>query len=63
MDAQFWINAWNEGRTNFHQQNYHEKLLQFFPPLGPHKGQSVLVPLCGKSKDMLCLSNLGLKVK
>ncbi len=63
MDAQFWINAWNEGRTNFHQQNYHEKLLQFFPPLRPHKGQSVLVPLCGKSKDMLWLSTLGLKVK
>ena len=62
MESQFWIKAWNEGRTNFHQQDYHEKLTEYFPTLNPKKGQSVLVPLCGKSKDLLWLNKLNLNV-
>lgn len=62
MDSQFWIKAWNEGRTNFHRTSYHEKLLQYFPQLEPLKGQKVLVPLCGKTKDLLWLSDAGLDV-
>jgi len=62
MEAEFWIKAWTEGRTNFHQASYHEKMLQYFPQLSPQAGQSVLVPLCGKSKDMLWLQGLKLKV-
>ncbi|MGE3608716.1 MAG: thiopurine S-methyltransferase [Bacteriovoracaceae bacterium] len=62
MDAQFWINAWNEGRTGFHQQVFHDKLLKYFPELSPQEGQKVLVPLCGKSKDLLWLAHLKLKV-
>ncbi len=62
MDSQFWIKAWNEGRTNFHQKNYNDKLMKYFPQLNPQKGQRVLVPLCGKSKDLLWLRELGLNV-
>lgn len=62
MDSQFWIKAWNEGRTAFHQQEYHEKLTQYFPQLNPKAGERVLVPLCGKSKDLLWLSKLNLQV-
>jgi thiopurine S-methyltransferase len=62
MDAQFWIDAWNTGRTAFHQAAFNDKLTTFFPQLNPQKGQKVLVPLCGKSKDMLWLQNLGLQV-
>lgn len=62
MDAQFWINAWNEGRTGFHQQTYHDKLLKYFPEFHPKNGQKVLVPLCGKSKDMIWLHDQGLQV-
>lgn len=62
MDAQFWIKAWEEGRTGFHRESYNEKLLEYFPPLKPQRGQSVLVPLCGKSKDMLWLNSQGLHV-
>lgn len=62
MDSQFWINAWNEGRTNFHKQDYHEKLTEYFPQLNPKEGQKVLVPLCGKSKDLLWLHRLNLNV-
>jgi len=62
MDPEFWVTAWNEGRTNFHQETYHEKLVEYFPQLNPAKGQRVLVPLCGKSKDLLWLQALGLHV-
>src|ERR1700722_4605316 len=62
MGSQSWITAWNEGRTNFHQGNYHDKLIEYFPQLNPEKGQRVLVPLCGKSKDLLWLNELTLRV-
>jgi thiopurine S-methyltransferase len=63
MDKNFWINAWEEGRTGFHQQNFHPKLVQYFPKLSPHEGQRVFVPLCGKTHDMLWLLKQGLKVQ
>jgi thiopurine S-methyltransferase len=62
MDAQFWINVWNTGRTAFHQAEYNDKLTKYFPSLSAQKGQKVLVPLCGKSKDLLWLTGLGMKV-
>jgi thiopurine S-methyltransferase len=62
MDSKFWINAWNDGRTNFHQKDYNSSLLKFFPELKPKNGENVLVPLCGKSKDMIWLASLGLNV-
>jgi thiopurine S-methyltransferase len=63
MDSEFWIRAWTEGRTNFNQKSYNEKLLQYFPQLNPEKGQKVLVPLCGKAVDLIWLESLGLEVR
>jgi thiopurine S-methyltransferase len=62
MDSEFWISAWNEGRTGFHQESFNEKLIQYFPQLKPKEGQRVLVPLCGKTKDLLWLHQLNLHV-
>lgn len=62
MEASFWIRAWEEGRTNFHQSEFNAKLTKFFPTFSYEKNQKVLVPLCGKSKDMLWLKNEGLQV-
>ncbi len=62
MDSEFWIKSWTDGRTAFNQQQYHAKLTQYFPQLNPQPGQSVLVPLCGKTIDMLWLMNQGLHV-
>lgn len=63
MDKNFWITAWEEGRTGFHQKNFHPKLVQYFPRLASLKDQRVLVPLCGKTHDMLFLFKQGLKVQ
>ena len=62
MEAKYWISAWDEGRTGFHRGAFNERLLNNFPAFNPQKGQSILVPLCGKTKDLLWLAGLGLKV-
>jgi thiopurine S-methyltransferase len=62
MDPQFWKAAWTEGRTAFHNLDVNEKLKTYFPRLEPKEGQRVLVPLCGKSKDLLWLENQRLQV-
>lgn len=62
MESQFWIDAWKEGKTNFHQQEYHQKLTEYFPQFNPEAGQKVLVPLCGKSRDLLWLHDQKLNV-
>ena len=62
MDAAFWIKSWLEGRTGFHQSHFNDKLTEYFPRFDPEKGQKVLVPLCGKSKDLIWLHGQGLRV-
>jgi thiopurine S-methyltransferase len=62
MKPDFWIKAWNEGRTAFHQPDFHEMLTEHFPELKPKRGQRVLVPLCGKTKDLLWLQGQELIV-
>ena len=49
----FWKIAWNEGRTRFHQPQFNPDLTEF---LSPKKMQSCLVPLCGKSLDLIYLA-------
>lgn len=62
MDAQFWIKAWDEGRTNFHKSHYHEKLVEYFPLFMAKETDKVLVPLCGKTKDLVWLKDQKLQV-
>lgn len=62
MDAQFWINAWNDGRTGFHKSEFHPKLIEYFHELNASSGQSILVPLCGKTLDMIWLQSKDLHV-
>lgn len=62
MDPQFWRDAWKEGRIGFHQGSYNDKLVKYFAEFSFTTSQKVLVPLCGKSKDMIWLRDQGLKV-
>ncbi|MDT8318885.1 MAG: thiopurine S-methyltransferase [Xanthomonadales bacterium] len=60
MDPLFWHESWHEGRTGFHQQAVHDCLQRHWPKLT--ENSSVLVPMCGKSLDMLWLEDQGLTV-
>ncbi|MCP4443820.1 MAG: thiopurine S-methyltransferase [Myxococcales bacterium] len=57
-----WHDSWREGRTRFHQSDVHSDLVRHaerFLCGGPHR---ILVPLSGKTVDMLWLAELGHEV-
>jgi len=60
MRANFWIKIWDEGNIGFHQVDNHPALEKYWPV--QEVGTSVLVPLCGKSLDLLWLEEHGLDV-
>lgn len=52
-----WLDRWNKGRTGWHEAAGNAGLQAHWPRLAP--GSRVLVPLCGKSPDMLWLARQG----
>lgn len=54
MEKQFWIESWDEGgfKTSFHRKEIHPYILEYLTP-EKLKGKRVLVPLCGKSVDLI----------
>lgn len=62
MDAGFWHERWQLGEIGFHQQAVHPFLRDYFPRLNMPAGARVLVPLCGKSLDLLWLRQQGVEV-
>jgi len=56
---EFWLKRWRSEDTPWHQDKPEELLLKHFTA---PDGARVLVPLCGKSLDMLWLSHQGCKV-
>ena len=61
MDKDFWLKAWEEGRTRFHNQEPNTDLVQYFPLFKDHVTEA-FVPLCGKSIDLHFLHQAGLEV-
>jgi thiopurine S-methyltransferase len=59
-DMNFWNERWLNNQIGFHQQKPHPSLLKF---VDVFKDQSkVLVPLCGKTLDMIYLRDRGFEV-
>jgi thiopurine S-methyltransferase len=59
MEPHFWHERWTKGEIGFHMDSPHENLMQFFSGLPPGK---VMVPLCGKTPDLLWLRSQGHEV-
>ena len=59
MEKNYWNEKWEKKEIGFHQDSGHPALPKYFEVLS---GTKVLVPLCGKSKDMLWLAAHGFKV-
>lgn len=59
MQASFWLEKWQKGETGFHQEAVNPYLERYWPELRLPAGSGVFVPLCGKSRDMLWLRDLG----
>ena len=62
MDANFWQQRWQEGRIGFHKSDVNPQLIKYFSALALPVGSKVLVPLCGKSVDMVWLARAGYNV-
>lgn len=59
MNKDFWLERWERGEIGFHQDEINPYLRQYWPELRVARGSEVFVPLCGKSRDMLWLCELG----
>ncbi|WP_271407858.1 thiopurine S-methyltransferase [Pseudomonas sp. Q1-7] len=62
MDEQFWQARWAESQIGFHQHEVNPYLQRYWPRLGLPQGARVLVPLCGKTLDMVWLVGQGHRV-
>ena len=56
MDPDFWHQRWRDNRIGFHQGEINPHLVRYWQRLGVKPGGRVLVPLCGKSRDMAWLA-------
>ena len=57
-NRQFWEQAWADGRTRFHRVDVNDFLMKYAPTVFD-AADKVLVPLCGKSIDLLWLCKQG----
>jgi thiopurine S-methyltransferase len=62
MDADFWLQRWQEGQIGFHRSDVMPLLEKHLPSLQVRADARVLVPLCGKSLDMHWLAAQGYRV-
>jgi thiopurine S-methyltransferase len=63
MEATFWLERWRDGRTHFHQAMVTPQLPAHWPScITLPAGSRILVPLCGKSLDMLWIAAQGYRV-
>jgi thiopurine S-methyltransferase len=59
---QFWLDAWQQGSIPFHKNEVHPDLLALWPTRSIKPKSTVLIPLCGKSLDMLWFVQQGYQV-
>lgn len=59
MTPDFWLNRWRRSELGWHEDEINRHLAEHWPSLGVHHQARVLVPLCGKSLDMLWLASRG----
>lgn len=62
MGKKFWLDRWESGETPFNLTEVHPDLIEYFPQLKAKQSATVLVPLCGKSIDMIWLLKQGCHV-
>ena len=57
-----WLKRWQDGFIGWHQHKANMRMVKFLPKLDLNANDTVFVPLCGKSLDMIYLSEQGFKV-
>ncbi len=62
MEQAFWLERWQRNEIGFHRDSCNHPLTTSWSWTGAPPGAEVLVPLCGKSRDMLWLRGRGYSV-
>jgi thiopurine S-methyltransferase len=62
MKKEFWLEKWQNQQTGFHRLDTHPLLIKYIDKLELNRGDTVFVPLSGKSVDMLWLHESGYNV-
>lgn len=62
MNLEYWLQSWELNHIGFNQNYPNTYMQQYFPLLKLPKGARILVPLCGKSIDMLWMLEQGYQV-
>ncbi|CAB1403720.1 Thiopurine S-methyltransferase (EC 2.1.1.67) [Pseudomonas fluorescens] len=62
MQPEFWYKKWDSNQIGFHQPEANPYLRRYWPDLPIEPSARVLVPLCGKSLDLLWLAERGHQV-
>ena len=62
MEADFWHNRWENNLTGFHLDEVNPYLVEYWQGLNLNNAGRVFVPLCGKTLDLLWLSEQGYQV-
>lgn len=62
MKADFWHERWERGEIGFHQHEVNRHLVEYAHYMEAPPGSQLLVPLCGKSRDMAWLARKGYRV-
>ncbi len=63
MDGAFWHDRWRRGEIGFHKTEVNPYLLRHWPRLkGSQGAPRILVPCCGKSRDLAWLADQGARV-
>lgn len=62
MDPDFWHDRWQSKSIGFHQTEVNRYLQKYIDELALTSGDTVFVPLCGKSLDMWWLHEQGFNV-
>jgi thiopurine S-methyltransferase len=63
MEPDFWHQRWQQNQIGFHQGEVNPHLIKYWGRLGVAAPARILVPLCGKSLDLLWLVQQGYQVE
>ena len=62
MHSDFWLERWRTHQLGWHRDEVNPALVRHWPSVGLDPASKVLVPLCGKTRDMAWLADAGHEV-
>lgn len=62
MQDKDWLSRWQKNQIGFHDSEVNSHLTQYLPNYGLKPGNTVFLPLCGKSSDIAWLAQQGFQI-